>query len=432
MLSHQLRVDRGRLWASLMKMAEVGALPGGGCRRLALSAEDKAGRDLFVTWCRESGCIVGVDAVGNIFARRPGRNSHLPAVATGSHLDTQPNGGKFDGVYGVLAGLEVVRALNDATVETDAPVDVVVWTNEEGARFAPPLTGSGVFKGQYELADVYSRRASDDCSTVRDNLLRTGYLGPEAPGTRSFSCFLEAHIEQGPVLESSGVGIGIVTGVQGIRWLEAQVTGQDAHAGTVPTAMRKDAMVAAADIIVALHTRLASKDEATRLTVGRLFVSPNSPATIPGLVRFNIDVRHPSAEHLASLVVAIESIAERIAARRRVAIAISELMSVPPVRFDQGVADTIRTAASNLRYLHRDMLSGAGHDAMNIAARAPTGMIFVPCRGGLSHNEAEYASPADLAAGADVLLHAIVMRAGVAPSHQPHALIESSSHAQRR
>jgi beta-ureidopropionase / N-carbamoyl-L-amino-acid hydrolase len=407
-----LRVNGQRLWSTLMQMAHIGALPHGGSRRLALSAEDKAGRDLLVSWCQQAGCTVTTDAIGNIFARRPGANPNLAAVATGSHLDTQPEGGKFDGVFGVLAGLEVIRTLNDAALETRAPIDLVVWTNEEGARFSPPLTGSGVFVGKYILEDVYSHPTADGTGTVKDDLARIGYLGNDTPGIRSLNCFIEAHIEQGPILETTGTHIGVVTQVQGIRWFEVLVTGQNAHAGTVPMTMRKDALVAAAQMIVALNALASGEDHATRLTIGALSVTPNSGSTIPGAVRFNIDLRHPSAATLSKLATALRQTAAQVARDRAVETTISEIMNVPPISFDPDILAVLRASTTTLGLTQQDILSGAGHDAMNIASRIPSAMIFIPCRGGVSHNESEYASPQDVTNGADVLLQALLRRAG--------------------
>lgn len=410
----RLRVDPDRLWRSLMDMGRIGALPFGGCRRLALSAEDREARDLFVKWCREAGCAVSFDAIGNIFACRAGTKTGLPAVATGSHLDTQPHGGKFDGVYGVLAGLEVIRTLNDAGIATCAPIAVAVWTNEEGARFPPPLTGSSSFAGSLELEGVHSRVIADDGQTVKESLRKLGYLGKDRPGGLQIDCFIEAHIEQGPILERNGVMIGVVTQVQGIRWLEVSVEGQDAHAGTSPMEGRRDALVAAAHMVVRLDGLTRGEDESTRLTVGRLTVSPNSGSTIPGAVRFNIDVRHPRVDALEQLESAIRRVVAEIASTRNVSATVSSSLQVPPVFFDPGVVEVIRAAAASLGYSHRDIMSGAGHDAMNIARRTPSGMVFIPCRDGLSHNELEYASPEHTAAGANVLLHAVLARARTA------------------
>lgn len=409
-MSTEVRIDEGRLWRSLMEMGAVGGLPQGGCCRTALGPDDKAGRDLFVRWCREAGCEVSFDQVGNIFARRPGRGATRPAVATGSHLDTQPHGGKFDGVYGVLAGLEVVRALNDAGIATEAPLDVVVWTNEEGVRFGPPLAGSSAFAGAATVEAVHAAVTLDG-TTVLQDLESTGYLGTERPGSRRFDCFVEAHIEQGPILEAEGKDIGVVTQIQGIRWSRIAVTGTDSHAGTTPMSHRRDALVGAAEMIVALNRLARDHDERTRLTIGRIEVEPNSGATIPGKVDFICDLRHPESATLDMLEERIRRIVGEIAARAGLGVAIERLLEKPPVHFAGDLVDTVRAAARRCGYSSMDMLSGAGHDAMNVARVAPTAMIFVPCKDGLSHNEAESATPGQLAAGANTLLHTMLARA---------------------
>ncbi len=405
-----IKVDEHRLWQSLMEMATIGALPQGGCCRAALSAADKAGRDLFARWCREAGCEVTFDQVGNIYARRRGREPSRPAVATGSHLDTQPHGGKFDGIYGVLAGLEVVRALNDAGVETSAPIDVIVWTNEEGVRFSPPLAGSSVFAGLLDVARIHESVTLDG-TTVRQDLEAIGYLGEERPGARRLDCFVEAHIEQGPILEAAGRMIGVVTQIQGIRWLRVTLTGQDSHAGTTPMDRRRDALLGAAGMITTLNRLAREQDLWARLTVGRIDVEPNSGATIPGRVVFVCDLRHPDAGVLEALHARMQQAMRGLAADGGLEIDIERTIDVPPVHFAGELIDTVRDVTKRLGYSSMDMLSGAGHDAMNVARVAPAAMIFVPCKDGLSHNEAESATPAHLAAGAHTLLHTLVTRA---------------------
>jgi N-carbamoyl-L-amino-acid hydrolase len=409
-MSADIPVNEGRLWQSLVDMGKVGALPNGGCCRTALSAEDKAGRDLFVSWCREAGCEISFDLVGNIYARRPGRDPARAAVATGSHLDTQPHGGKFDGIYGVLAGLEVVRALNDARVQTEGPIEVVVWTNEEGVRFSPPLAGSSAFAGVTDVETIHAAVTLDG-TTVQQDLQATGYLGQERPGTRKFDCFVEAHIEQGPILEAERKTIGVVTRIQGLRWLKVTVTGMDGHAGTTPMNRRRDALLGAAEMVLAINRLARDQDDWARLTNGRFQVEPNSGATIPGRVVFNCDLRHPDAATLQALDDRMQQAMRGIARSHGLAVEIERVMDKPPVQFDADVIDTIRGTARRLGYSSLDMLSGAGHDAMNVARVAPTGMIFVPCKDGLSHNEAESATPSHLAAGAHTLLETLVTRA---------------------
>lgn len=410
-MSTDIPVNEARLWSTMMEMGEIGALPHGGCCRAALSPDDRAGRDLFVRWAREAGCEVTWDQVGNIYARRPGADPARPAVGTGSHLDTQPHGGKFDGIYGVLAGLEVVRALNDAGVRTQAPLDVIVWTNEEGVRFSPPLGGSSAFAGTADVATIQSARTLDG-TTVLEDLVSTGYLGTEVPGSRKLDCFVEAHIEQGPILEAEGKTIGIVTQIQGIRWSKVFLTGMDSHAGTTPMNRRRDALLGAAEMVVALNRIAVAQDAFARLTVGRIEVEPNSGATIPGKVAFIFDLRHPDAATLDDLDARMQATIREIAARGGLEVDIQRTINKPPVHFSGALLETTRVATAHCGYSSMDMLSGAGHDAMNVAKVAPTGMIFVPCRNGLSHNEAEFATPAHLAAGAHVLLHTLLARAG--------------------
>lgn len=410
-MASDLTVDRDRLWQSLMEMAKIGALPNGGCCRTALSGNDRKGRDLFVSWCRDAGCEVSYDQVGNIYARRPGRDSSRPAVATGSHLDTQPHGGKFDGIYGVLAGLEVVRTFNVAGVETEAPIDLIVWTNEEGVRFSPPLAGSSAFAGRFDVQSIHDSRTLDG-TTVLEDLKSTGYLGDERPGQRKLNCFVEAHIEQGPLLEAEQTKIGVVTDIQGIRWLRVTLTGKDGHAGTTPMDRRRDALLGASRIIPQLNELVLDQDEQGRLTVGRLDVEPNSGATIPGRVTFYCDLRHPDMMTLDGLDNRIETVIRGVATAGNLEVVIERPINIAPVHFPTDLVDVVRDAANQLGYSNMDMLSGAGHDAMNVARVAPTAMIFIPCKGGISHNEAESAAPEDVAAGAHTLLHVMLARAG--------------------
>jgi len=409
------RVNEARLWQSLMDMAAIGALPNGGSCRTALSDEDIRGRNLFVSWCKDAGCEIHIDQVGNIYASRPGRDAGRLPAATGSHLDTQPHGGKFDGVYGVLAGLEVVRALNDANLRTMAPIDVVVWTNEEGVRFSPPLAGSGAYAGMVAVDTIQGAETTDG-TRVRDDLHSSGYMGDLVPGKRQFDCFIEAHIEQGPVLEATETQIGVVSSVQGIRWLVVTVTGQDAHAGTTPMDRRRDAVVGAARMITAVNALPRLTDSDMRLTIGRVDVEPNSGATIPGRVRFNCDVRHPDLATLDAFVESIQSTVSKIAGESGLDVDFEHPIQIAPTPFAKDVVDLVRLSATELGFSNRDMLSGAGHDAMNVARVAPAGMVFVPCKDGISHNEAESATARDLAAGAQTLLATLLARAGVVES----------------
>jgi len=407
--SQNLRIDGDRLWRSLMEMAKIGATARGGSKRLALSDLDREGRDLFVRWCEEAGCAVTIDRMGNIFARRSGRRNDLPPVVCGSHLDTQPTGGKFDGVYGVLAGLEIIRTLNDSGYETDAPIEVSVWTNEEGSRFAPAMVGSGVYAGVFDLAYGHGR-ADLDGTTMGEELRRIGYLGDEPAGGRSFGAFFEAHIEQGPILEAEGKTIGVVQGIQGIRWFEVTITGAESHAGTTPMNRRKDALLGAARVIDRIHA-LALDFAPGVSTVGLVRVSPNSRNTIPGSVFMTVDLRHPDDTTLIAMKARFEAALDEVRGDLGLGVASEEIWWSPAVRYDEGCIAAVRHAAVALGYSHRDIVSGAGHDAGYIARVAPVAMVFVPCKDGISHNEVEDAAPADLAAGCNVLMHAMLARA---------------------
>ena len=411
-MSQGLQIDADRLWRSIMEMAKIAATAKGGNCRLALTDDDRQGRDLFVSWCRAAGMTCTVDAMGNIFARRPGRNPQAPPVSTGSHLDTQPTGGKFDGVYGVLAGLEVVRCLDDAGIETEAPIEVVCWTNEEGARFAPAMIGSGVFAGAFDLAYAHGQRDAQGRS-MGEELARIGYLGEEAPGGHALGSHFEAHIEQGPILEAENKPVGVVTGVQGIRWYDVRIEGMEAHAGPTPMAMRKDAMMAAAALAQRIDDAALAEAPHGRATVKMEYCRPaGTRNTIAGEVGITVDIRHPDGAGFDRLDAALRAAAAEVARARRVAIAVDEIWVSPPVAFDDGCVQAVRRAAKLLGYEHMDMVSGAGHDAVYVSRVAPTAMIFVPCEGGISHNEIENARREDLEAGCNVLLHAMLERAG--------------------
>ena len=331
-------------------------------------------------------------------------------MITGSHLDTQPSGGKFDGIYGVLGGLEVLHTLHENNITTLHPLEVVVWTNEEGVRFGPPLTGSSVFAGAVTLEEAHASTTVDG-TTVREDLENTGFLGEERPGTRALDSFFEAHIEQGPVLDAESIHIGVVTQIVGIRWVEIEVVGHDAHAGTTPMAYRRDALNGASRIMVQLDDYVRSLDPLARLTIGKITVKPNSGATVPGLATFNCDLRHPDSAVLDQMEAEIRRVAEEVAVAQNLELSVRTLLNKPPLPFSPDIISSVRNAAEELQLTHKDMLSGAGHDAMNLAHSVPTGMIFVPCYRGISHNEAESAEPEDLAAGAAVLLRAMLSRA---------------------
>ena len=409
-LPSNLPIDGPRLWDSLAEMAKIGATAKGGSCRLALSDEDKAGRDLFVSWCEAAGCTVTVDRIGNIFARRRGRDDSLPPVVMGSHLDTQPTGGRFDGVFGVLAALEVVRSLNDRGVETLHPIEVAVWTNEEGSRFSPPMMGSGVVTGVFTLEEILDKVAQDG-ARLGDELVRTGYAG-EAPVDHPMHAYLEAHIEQGPVLEVEGKEIGIVTGAQGQRWYEVTVTGVEAHAGPTPMRLRRDALVAASAMVQAVQrVGLETAGDACA-TVGILDVHPHSRNVIPGRVFFTVDLRHPDADTLADMDRRFRAAVAAIAEQHGVGAEIADFWHFPPTPFARPLVDRVREAASGFGFSHRDIVSGAGHDAVYVAGKVLTAMIFIPCEDGISHNEVENIAPADGARGAAVLFETLVATAG--------------------
>jgi len=401
------KVDGDRLWASLMEMAKIGATEKGGVCRLALTDVDKAARDLFVQWCEEAGCTVSIDKMGNIFARRAGKDDSLPPVMTGSHIDSQPTGGKYDGIYGVLAGLEVIRTLNDLGYETDAPIEVSAWTNEEGSRFAPAMVASGVFGGVFSLEEGLAC-ADVDGKTIGEELERIGYAGEMECGGREVGAFFEAHIEQGPILEAEDKTIGIVQGVQGISWFDVNVTGMESHAGTTPMERRKDAMVGAAILVAAIDQLALDNAPDARSTIGVMRVSPNSRNVIPGSVYFSVDLRHPDAETLAAMTSEAQRQAEALAAERGLEITFEEIWHSPPVKFAADCVGAVQDAAETLGYASRPITSGAGHDAVYVSRVAPTGMIFIPCEDGISHNEIEAATQTDIAAGCDVLLNAMV------------------------
>ncbi|HEM7811249.1 Zn-dependent hydrolase [Burkholderia multivorans] len=402
-----VRVNGQRLWDSLMEMATIGATARGGNCRLALSDDEVRGRRRFIAWCEAAGCEIRIDPIGNLFARRPGTEPDAPAVMCGSHLDTQPLGGRFDGVYGVLAGLEAIRTLNEHGIATRHPIDVVAWTNEEGSRFTPGMMGSAVYAGKLDLDDALARPCMHTGVRLGDELERTGFAGP-ARERQMPKAYFEAHIEQGPVLENAGVPIGVVTGVQGIVELDVTVTGFESHAGTTPMSVRKDAMGVAAAMIAAIVEHGHGFDADARVTVGHLACQPNSPSTIPGQVRFSVDVRHPSRSALQRLVADIGAICTERTARRGTHVDVQRIAEYDPIAFDAACIERVRQATIAAGYPYLEMFSGAGHDAVNLSYVAPSAMVFVPCKAGLSHNEAEDADPVHLAQGASVLANLLV------------------------
>ena len=376
-------------------------------KRLTLTDLDKQVRDWFRAACEAAGCTVTIDDMGNMFARRPGRDNALPPIAMGSHLDTQPTGGKFDGVIGVLSGLEVIRTLNDLQVETNAPIEVINWTNEEGSRFAPAMLCSGVFAGVFprEFADS---RTDRDGKTFGDELDRIGYRGTEKSGSHKLGAHFEVHIEQGPILEAEGKTIGIVTGVQGMRWFEVTVTGAESHAGSTPMPLRHDAMLSAARMIQAVSAVALRHAPLAVGTVGLVECRPNSRNVIPGEVFFTIDLRHPSDAVVAAMEDEVRAAIARIVSSGEVQVSVDRVWDSPAVHFDAGCIAAVERAAEASGYPARKIVSGPGHDSAYIARVAPTSMIFVPCEGGLSHNEAEKSEPEQVTAGANVLLRAVL------------------------
>jgi N-carbamoyl-L-amino-acid hydrolase len=400
-------INGQRLWQSLMDLARLGATAKGGVCRLALTDLDRQARDLFVRWCEEAGCHVSVDAIGNIFARRPGRDPQRAPVMTGSHIDTQPTGGKFDGCFGVLAGLEVIRTLNDLDLSTEAPLEVVVWTNEEGSRFPPCMMGSGVFAGQLDLTETLARQ-DEDGVRVGDALRRIGYAGPRAVLGHPVGAYFEAHIEQGPILEDQRKTIGVVMGCLGQKWFDLTLTGVEAHAGPTPMSLRKDALVGAAQVVGAVNRIAHARQPHACGTVGCLSVHPGSRNVIPGQVKLTIDCRHLHGEQLQAMVDDLRAAIDDACAANGLTFELTPTADFPPLDFDRRCVEAVREATQQLGFSHMDIVSGAGHDAIFIAALGPAGMIFVPCEGGISHNEIENASPDDLAAGCAVLLRAML------------------------
>jgi N-carbamoyl-L-amino-acid hydrolase len=408
-----ISIDSQRLWQSLMELARIGATDKGGVRRLALSKLDGEARDLFIRWCKEAGCTIAVDGIGNIFARRAGRDKTLPPIITGSHIDTQPSGGKFDGNYGVMSGLEVIRTLNDHQIQTQAALEVAVWTNEEGSRFTPVMMGSGVFVGAFPLESTL-QRADLDGVTVEKALHEIGYAGREKIGGRPVGAYFEAHIEQGPILEDTRKVIGVVVGALGLRWYDVVVSGQDAHAGPTPMRLRKDALLVAAKIVAEINALAYRYQPDGRGTVGFMQVKPNSRNVIPGEVRFSVDLRHAQDETLDRMESEMRAACERFAQEGKVSASVERVANYPACQFDDACVSAVRDAAQTLGLSHMDIVSGAGHDAIYMARVAPTSMIFVPCEGGISHNEIENAKAEDLAAGCNVLLKVMLEKAGLA------------------
>lgn len=401
------RINAARLADSIAEMARIGAGKAGGCNRQALTDADRDGRDLFVRWAKDAGCTIAVDEVGNIFARKAGRDEGLAPVMAGSHLDTQATGGKFDGVYGVLSALEAVRVIHEREIEHGRPIEIVVWTNEEGCRFAPAMLGSGVVSGIYDVPFAYAVRDKDGKS-FGDELERIGYRGTVPAARRPIAAAFEAHIEQGPILEKEDRTIGVVTGIQGAYWFDVSLDGQSCHAGPTPMTMRRDPWRAATAIIAGALDIADRNGPWGRATIGDMRADPGARNTVPQNLTFPVDIRHPDAATLETMVAELRELIASACATADIEYRIDKVWHMPATAFDERLVDLVEATAEGLGLSHMRIVSGAGHDSLHLAQFAPTTMIFVPCLDGLSHNEAEYAEPTDLASGADVLLHAIL------------------------
>ena len=407
-----LRINSDRLWDSLMDMAKIGPGVAGGNNRQTLTDEDAEGRRVFQLWCEAEGMTMGLDKLGNMFAHRQGTDPTLPPIMVGSHLDTQPTGGKYDGVLGVLAGLEIIRTLNDTGIKTKHPIEVVNWPNEEGASFSPPMMASSVFAGMYTTEWVYDREDADG-KTVGGELARIGWAGNEDVGSRKMAAFFELHIEQGPILENENVDVGVVTHGQGLNWLQVTLTGKSSHTGSTPMPNRINAGLGMARITQLVDEIALSHAPLAVGAVGHCDVYPNSRNIIPGKAVFTIDFRHPSQDVIDDMEQRLREGAQKIVDEIGLTMEIEQVGQFDPVTFDEGCVSAVRRAAERLGYAHRDIISGAGHDACLINRVAPTAMVMCPCVDGLSHNEAEEISKEWATAGTDVLFHAVVETAGI-------------------
>ncbi|XUM20128.1 Zn-dependent hydrolase [Bradyrhizobium oligotrophicum S58] len=408
-----LQIDSARLWDSIHETARFGATPKGGVRRLTLSQEDKQVRDWFRKACEDAGLEVHVDTLGSMFALRKGRDMSKLPIGLGSHLDTQPTGGKFDGILGTLGALEVIRTLNDAGIETDAPLCIVNWTNEEGSRFAPAMMASAAYVGDFTVEDILSRKDAEGV-TVGAALDSIGYRGATKVSTQKFSGFVELHIEQGPILEAENKTIGVVDHGQGVFWYDGKVTGFESHAGSTPMPLRRDALLALSEFALTLEQIALKLGPNAVATIGEAVIANPSRNVIPGEIAFTIDCRSANADTLDALDASLRAAAGEISKKRRVEIAIDQVWRKPPTHFDPRLVDAVERAAAMLGYAHRRITSGAGHDACNLNTIMPAAMVFVPCKDGISHNELEDATQSDCAAGANVLLHTVLSLAGVA------------------
>jgi N-carbamoyl-L-amino-acid hydrolase len=409
-LGDNLKINSARLWGDINETAKFGGTAKGGVRRLTLGPEDKLVRDWFRKACEDAGLDVKVDALGSMFALRRGRDMSKAPIGIGSHLDTQPTGGKFDGILGVLGALEVVRTLNDAGIETDAPICIANWTNEEGSRFAPAMMASAAYVGDFTVDDILSRRDSAGVN-VGEALDSIGYRGDVAVGTQKFSGFVELHIEQGPILEAEGKTIGVVDSGQGVLWFDGKITGFESHAGSTPMPLRKDALATLSEIVLATE-RVVSTIGALG-TIGEAVIANPSRNVIPGEIAFTMDLRSADAGKLDAIEKGVRDAIKEIAAHRKVEVAFDKVWHKPPTHFNTDYVSAVESAAESLGYSHRRITSGAGHDACNLNTIMPTAMVFIPSKDGISHNELESSTQDDCAAGANVLMHTVLALAGV-------------------
>jgi beta-ureidopropionase / N-carbamoyl-L-amino-acid hydrolase len=412
-IASNLQIDSARLWDTIHETAQFGATAKGGVRRLTLSREDKQVRDWFRKACEAAGLEVHVDALGSMFGVRKGRDMSKLPVGVGSHLDTQPSGGKYDGILGTLAALEVVRTLNDAGIETEVPICICNWTNEEGSRFAPAMMASAAYVGDFTTADILSRKDADGVS-VGEALDQIGYRGDVPVGTQKLGAFVELHIEQGPILEAEGKTIGVVDSGQGVLWYDGKITGFESHAGSTPMPLRRDALATLSEIVLAMEAIARKHGPNAVGTVGEAVIAKPSRNVIPGEIAFTMDCRSADAAIMDALDRDLRAAIAEIAARRKVEVAIDLVWRKPPTHFNPKLVEAVESAAKMLGLSHRRITSGAGHDACNLNTRIPAAMVFVPCKDGVSHNELEDATQADCAAGANVLLHTVLTLAGVA------------------
>lgn len=406
-MKSNIGINKNRLIKSIEEMAQIGATAKGGVNRQALTDLDKVSRDLFIKWCKNENLKITIDKMGNIFARRQGKNNNLPPILSGSHLDTQPTGGKYDGALGVLSALEVIRSLNDIKYITEAPLEIVVWTNEEGCRFPPAMTGSAVFSGQYNLNDALLIEDLDG-KTLGEELSRIKYNGKTNCRPRKIGAFIETHIEQGPILEMADKSIGVVVGSQAQKWYEVNIVGMEAHAGPTPMNKRKDALVGASNIVLLVNSIGNKFQPGGCSTCGVLNIKSPSRNVIPGECFLTIDFRHPSDQRLKEMDKNLRLEIKKIANNYNLKISIKQILELKSKSFNKKVRKTIEKVSSNLELPHQEIISGAGHDAVNINDIAPTGMIFIPCVDGISHNETEKALKKDISAGAQVLLHSMI------------------------